>query len=379
MTLLGIRLTILAGKTIPTPPPRAITESISSVTVTHSDEERSGFQIVFQAGRDRANFLDFPQLTNNQFKPNSRVQILVTLGVMPQVLIDGFITDQQLSPSTGAGGSTVTVIGEDISIKMDQKEKNEEHTGLSDDKIATAIIGQYAQYGLVPKVVKPASFDVPNPSERTPTQQATDLKYLKAIAKRHGYIFHIIPGPAPGVNTAYWGPSIRQGVPQKALSHNLGIHSNVDSLKFRYEALKRKTVAGKVQDKFTNQTLPVISLSSLLSNLSSNPPDVTDLLTGRRETYRSKGKSLAQAYAEAQARADETNRDVVLAEGELNALRYGGILQARALVGVRGVGLSYSGNYTVKNVTHTITTKAYKQKFTLAREGLGSATPLVKT
>ncbi|MEL7054167.1 MAG: hypothetical protein AAGM45_20640, partial [Cyanobacteria bacterium J06588_5] len=83
--------------------------------------------------------------------------------------------------------------------------------------------------------------------------------------------------------------------------------------------------------------------------------------------------------AEAQARADETNRDVVLAEGELNALRYGGILQARALVGVRGVGLSYSGNYTVKNVTHTITTKAYKQKFTLAREGLGSATPLVKT
>ena len=69
---------------------------------------------------------------------------------------------------------------------------------------------------------------------------------------------------------------------------------------------------------------------------------------------------------------------MISAEGELNTPRYGSILQARALVGLRGVGLSYSGNYYVKKVTHMITQESYKQRFTLTREGLGAATPLVR-
>ncbi|MEL6854853.1 MAG: hypothetical protein AAFO83_07050 [Cyanobacteria bacterium J06607_13] len=378
MTLLGIRLTLLAGKTIPAPLPRALTESVASVEVTHNDEGRSGFQIVFQVGRDRTNYLDYPHLRNDQLKPFSRVIVVVTLGPFPQVLMDGIITHQQLSPSNQSGGSTLTVTGEDVSIMMDREEKTVEHPAQPEKAIATKIIAQYAQYGLTPKIIPPPTLDTPNPADRIPTQQGTDLSYLKDMARRYDYMFYVSPGPLPGTNTAYWGPSIRQGIPQKALSYNLGPNTNIESLTFQNDALSPTVVAGKVQDRLTGLTLPVVSVASLLPALSGNPPDITSLLTVGRQAYRASGKNIVQAFAQAQAQADATFRDAVTAEGELNALKYGGVLQARALVGLRGVGLSYSGNYYVKKVTHQITHETYKQKFSLAREGTDSAVPLVR-
>ena len=41
-------------------------------------------------------------------------------------------------------------------------------------------------------------------------------------------------------------------------------------------------------------------------------------------------------------------------EGSLDVTRYGGILKARQLVGVRGAGPAFDGLYYVKNVTHKI-------------------------
>jgi len=58
-------------------------------------------------------------------------------------------------------------------------------------------------------------------------------------------------------------------------------------------------------------------------------------------------------------------------------MKYGNILRARKLVGLRGVGISYGGLYYVKNVTHNIKRGEYKQSFTLTREGLVSTVPLV--
>jgi hypothetical protein len=58
-------------------------------------------------------------------------------------------------------------------------------------------------------------------------------------------------------------------------------------------------------------------------------------------------------------------------------LRYGHILKARGLVGVRGAGQAFDGLYFVKNVTHTIKKGEYKQSFTLTRNGLVSTVPSV--
>jgi hypothetical protein len=67
----------------------------------------------------------------------------------------------------------------------------------------------------------------------------------------------------------------------------------------------------------------------------------------------------------------------VTATGTLDVLRYGHILKARGLVGVRGAGLAFDGLYYVKSVTHSIKRGEYKQNFTLTRNGLVSTTPRV--
>jgi hypothetical protein len=66
--------------------------------------------------------------------------------------------------------------------------------------------------------------------------------------------------------------------------------------------------------------------------------------------------------------------DVVTAQGTLDVARYGRLLKARRLVGVRGAGSTYDGHYFVKSVTHTISRGSYKQSFTLSRNALASFT-----
>ena len=258
---------------------------------------------------------------------------------------------------------------------MDREEKSVEHPAQPEMAIALKIIASYARFGLLPVVIPPPILDVPLPIERTPVQQATDLAYLTELARRYNFVFYVEPGPAPLTNTAYWGPPHRPGLPQPALSVNLGQNSNVASIDFQQNALDPTTVQGQVQDRTTNQTVPVRTLAGSRPPLAAQPPDPTAM---QKRSFRESGVTASEAFARAQAATDESLQQVVTASGELDALQYGGILNARGLVGLRGAGFTYDGLYYVKNVTHTIQPGQYHQRFELTREGTGSITPAVR-
>lgn len=373
MSLLGINLTLLIGPTVPLPVPPMVLEAVTSIEVTHSDEGRSGFQVQFTLGRGPGDLLDYKLLMLPLLKPGLRVVIMVTFGAMPQVLMDGIITNQQMASGDQPGTSTLTITGEDVSVMMDKDEKSVEHPAQPEIAIAAKIILSYAQYGLIPLVIPPAFMDIPLPVERTPVQQATDLRYLQQLAERFAYVFFVQPGPVPGTNFAYWGPPKRIGLPQKAISVNMGPDTNA-TISAQNDSLLATVVRGAVQDRQTNQTVPVQTFASLRIPLALSPA-LTSF--ARSTVFRADaGLSVAQAFARAQAQTDASS-DVVTVEGELDALRYGGILQSRNLVGVRGAGFSYDGLYYVKKVKHTISKENYKQAFTLTREGLGSTVPFV--
>jgi hypothetical protein len=374
--LLGIQLTVLIGPFMaPLPAPAFLLEALQTVEVTHTDEERSGFQITFRAARgDLADTLDYKLLTLPLLRPFNRVILLTLVDFIPRVLFDGFITHQQLDPAK----SILTITGEDVSVMMDLAEKSAEHPALNEMGIATKIIVTYKQFGIVPKVVPPPILDLPSPIERTPVQQGTDLAYLKEMAKRFGYVFYIKPGPVPGTNTAYWGPPERLGLPQPALSVNMGHQTNVDSLTFKNDALVPTLVQGLVQDRLTNIPLPVFSLPLppyKLPPLASLPSLITNQPNVSTRQYRESGVTFQEALARAQGTTDAANA-VVTAEGEIDVLRYGNILEARSLVDVRGAGFNYDGVYYVKRVKHLMKIDEYKQQVTLTREGVGPITPV---
>jgi hypothetical protein len=389
MALLGSHLTLLVGPTVPVPAPPQLTEALKSVEVTHQDQGRSGFQLTFQAGRSGpSDLVDYRILLAPLLRPFARVVLVVTFGAVPQVLMDGVITHQQHSPSNEPGASTLTVTGEDVSVMMDLKQKRTPWPAVPEMVIALAIIGSYAQYGLIPDVRPPLTTDVPLPIQRTPVQVGTDLTYLNEMAGRYAFVFYVEPGPVPLVNQAYWGPPIRVGIPQPALSVNLGNETNVDQIGFSFNALAPNTVAFKIQDRdtatqfgfetFASTRIPLSLMPAILVNQPNvRSVDMGVVAAGGETAANPAGLNIMQALARAQALTDSSTDNVVTASGTLDAVRYGRLLQARGLVGLRGAGLTYDGLYYVKSVSHSITKGEYKQRFTITRDGTIANVPAV--
>lgn len=375
MNVISAYCTVLAGPTIPVPLPAQFADAIQSIEVIHSDSH-SGFKIEFAVGRGNLlSALDYPLISSSLVKPFNRVSITVTFNLRPRLLMDGIITHVQLNPSNQPGASTLTVMGKDLSIMMDRNEKVTQHPGENEFAIAEKILNEYDYLDIIPEVIPPPFIDTPSPTERIPVQNCTDLGYLRLLAKRFGYVFYVASGPIPFTNTAYWGPPQRVGIPQSALSVNLGPVSNVKNINFKYDALKPAVIMGQVLDDVSDTDLPVETFASDLPPLALS--GTVDLNVRQEQLNLVGNYNYAQAFAYAQARTNLSRMNVITATGELDSARYGNVLQARSLVGVRGAGFEYDGEYYVKEVTHNLGRGFYTQSFTLTREGVGALAPFV--
>jgi hypothetical protein len=366
---LGIRLILLVGKTVPAPASAQVMEALSRVEVNNDSQRGDGFQISFSVGKDKA--ADYGLLKSGLLDPFNRVVVGVALGPIPEVLIDGIVAHHQVAPGDAPGTSTLTVTGKDLRQVLDLEERNEEYKNQPDSVIFTRIIGGYGQYGLIPQATP--TTDVPIEIQRVPRQHETDLKFIERMAERNGFVFYIEPVTI-GVNRAYFGPEIRAGLPQPALTAGPDFLANVKSLRFSQDALSPESPKGSITEPITKMSIPIPSLPSLrLPPLSSSPAPA------RRKTLLRETANQSPIRAALTALATATNApDAVRGEGELDTVRYGGVLRARGLVGVRGVGLSYGGNYYVRSVKHVIARNAYTQHFTISREGTGTLLPVVR-
>jgi hypothetical protein len=227
---------------------------------------------------------------------------------------------------------------------------------------------------MVPLVIPSFVEDLPIPIDRIPRHQGTDLAYVRRLAAEAGYVFYIDPGPLPGMNTAYWGPEIKVGPPQPALNANMDAHTNVETMTFTFDKEKKELPVVWIHNKETKVPIPIpipdISpLNPPLGLVPPIPPKITFLDdTANMSPISAVMRGLSYA---------STHSDCVFGQGSLDVVRYGRILKARQLVGVRGAGAAYDGLYYVKSVTHNIKRGDYKQSFELVRNGLISTMPKV--
>lgn len=369
----GVYLTLMIGPSVPVPAPQPVMEALQSVQV-NSGKDRSGFQLTFTVGK--TSLLTTVLLPAGYFDPMlTRVVIIATLNGMPNVVMDGIVTRQEMSPSNEPGQSTLTVTGEDLSVLMDVVEVKLVYPGMPEVARINTILSKYAVYGIVPVVIPPPVITTSTPTKEIPTQTGTDLDYIRGLASESGYVFYVEPGPAPLTSIAYFGPDVRLPIPQPALSVNMDWDTNVDSLSFSLDGLAKKLVVITILDPVTRTVpvpIPVPDISILRPPLGARPtppakvqfPDDMDGLEPDEAAKRAFGLTF-------------DNSDAISGTGSLNVMRYGSILRSRMLVGVRGAGLAYDGLYYVNSVTHNIKRGEYKQSFTLSRDGLGSLTPVV--
>src|SRR4029077_2184772 len=191
---------------------------------------------------------------------------------------------------------------------------------------------------------------------------------------------YIAAGPVAGTNTAYWGPQVKIGPVQRALSGDMDAYTNVESLQFSFEQDKCKIplVYTYVQEIGVSIPVPIPPINPLQPPLGAIPPIPTNLLPPDLVSFRDdlSKVTIPQAVMMGLAAGAESS-EVVTCQGSLDVTRYGGVLNARQLVGMRGAGPAFDGLYYVKGVTHKIKRGEYKQDFTLTRNGLVSTVPTV--
>ena len=370
--LKGVQLSLMIGPVVPIPAPKVVMEALTSVEVTTS-ERGTAFQLTFSLS-NRSPLQTLFLIAGSGPILFLRVIIAVTLKGSPTVLADGVITDHQVVGGSDDTHSNLVITGEDISVLMNQQD----FSGFpfpatpAEGRVAL-LLAKYAIFGVVPLIVPSVFVHVPLPTGNIPGQRGTDLAYIRSLAAKAGYVFYIDPGPAPGVNVAYWGPQVKVGVPQPALNVDMDAHTNVQNLSFRFDSQKNKIPTVYLYNELTKVVIPIPipPITPLSPPLGLIPPIPTSLADLKPVADNLSKLAPVQAILIGMAKAAKY-QEAVTGQGTLDVVRYGKVLQARRLVGVRGVGPAFDGLHYVSQVKHMIKRGSYTQSFNLSRNGLVS-------
>lgn len=368
-TLKGVTLTLLMGPVAVAPAPVAVIEALESAQVTTAVGQRSGFQLVFTYSKTSP--IATVLLPAGYFDPMIRVILVATLNGIPEVLADGPIIRQDVSASDKPGENRLTLTGDDISGYMDLIE----WTGLPYMAMpafarVAVMMAKYAMFGVIPLTIPPLFQSISIPTDKYSAQKGTDFQYATLLAAEAAHEFYIIPGPFPGTNTAYWGPTIRTGLPQPALTVDMDHAGNIDSLSFSADGNASELQISHYKQSGFSIPVPSLDISILKPPLAARPLAPTKIrrIAGERK----KLPEILMSTLGGSGKADP-----VSASGSLDVTRYGRPMAARSLVGVRGGGLAHDGLWFVRSVTSTLGRGTWKQSFQLSREGLVSNMPVV--
>ena len=366
--LKGVSLTLYSGAVTTSPVSLEVIDALESVEVTSATEGASGFQLSFTLNNRSPLHNDF--LIQAGTNPLMRMIIVANINSTQEVMMDGVITNHQVSAGSQPGESILAMTGEDLSRVMDLIDfSGFPFPAMPANARVVAIIAKYAMFGIIPAVVPSPYLDVVLPTTMIPAQEGTDFQYIQLLAKKAGYVFYIDPGPRRGMSKAYWGPPINWGKEQPALNVDMDSHRNVESLNMSFDTADATMPVVYIHNKLTKFPIPVPipKINPLRKPMGRVPPSITQFTPMRDTAKLPFVNALLLGLAEAAKSAD-----AVRASGSLDVARYGRILKARALVGVRGAGMAFDGLYFVKSVTSTFKRGEFKQSFELSRNALVS-------
>jgi hypothetical protein len=367
MLLSGVNLTLMIGPAEPFPVSQDVLDALTSVEVRSNSEGSSGFTLNFKINKNSP-LLTLFLIGGGTPIPLVRVVLYVTMNAAPTILVDGVMVNHQMSPGGAGESPTLSIIGEDLTKIMDYIDfTGIPYPAMPPEARVLIILAKYAVFGVIPVIIPSIMLDVPIPVDRIPLQQGTDLSYVRKLASDVGYTFFNKAGPAPGASIAYWGPDVKVGIPQSALNIDMDAQTNVEGMSFSFNADAGTLPFVYIQEQFSKAPIliPIPDVTPLSPPLGAIPPIPKQFPIMENTANLSPIQAVLLGMAEAAKKAD-----AVTAQGTLDVLRYGSVLESRGLVGVRGAGSPFDGLYYVKSVKSEIKRGEFKQSFMLARNGL---------
>ncbi|HEY1966124.1 MAG TPA: hypothetical protein VGG59_14385, partial [Acidobacteriaceae bacterium] len=172
--LKSVQLTLMMGPILPVTVPRVVLDALAEVEVKVEDVGQSGFQLVFSIDKQSPLQILF-LLTGGMPLLFMRVILVATVNGVANVLIDGVITNNQISPGDKGSNSTLTITGKDLTALMDQSDWSGFPFPACPAEARVAIIlAKYALFGMIPLIIPSVMINIPLPIDQIPGQQGTD-------------------------------------------------------------------------------------------------------------------------------------------------------------------------------------------------------------
>ncbi|MHC4308366.1 MAG: phage late control D family protein [Planctomycetota bacterium] len=293
------------------------------------------------------------------FEPWNEFKIEADFGDYEEEIMRGFVKTVKADTPEQMGEAKVTVTCQDETMLLDRehtrKIRSREDETKTDGKIAQEIAGE--------NNLKVESED--GLSNLTLNQDSTNIQLLRDRAEANGFEFYTREGKL------YMKPPQLDEDPQASIMVYAGARTNCLRFSVTHDGHRPDKVgvmrAPETGTVMENETLtPDLTLLGKKVATSEN----AGLVPFVWQMQRPAGGSMEEAKARAQAKANE-NAWKVKADGELDGSLYGHVLMTHKLVGVYGVGETYSGLYYVDTVSHTFDQNGYRQSFKLLRNATG--------
>ena len=185
------------------PVPNAVYNAVAQLEVEESSDQPGTLLLQLPANRTSAGDLQF--VGDGTFEPRTNVTLTVTQGAAgspAQCIFDGFVLSWRLHLDRASTSSTIEVWAQDASWLMNVDDQVAEWSGQTDGEVANAI---FAKYGFTPADGNTLN-DSPShtPDGHTLFQRATDLQFLRGLARRGGKLCRVGCTDTPGSRTGYF-------------------------------------------------------------------------------------------------------------------------------------------------------------------------------
>jgi hypothetical protein len=356
-----------------TPVPDAFYDAIIQMEIEESSDQPGTLLLRLPVNRTSAGDLQF--VGDGTFEPMTNVT--VTIGPGPvvrraQCIFDGYVLSWRQHLDRASTSSTIDIGAQDASWLMNIDDHVAEWSGLTDGEVANLI---FSRYGFTPAAGNTSNDSASHLTEgHTLIQRATDLQFLRGLARRGGKLLRVGCTDTPGIRTGYFVIPAVTSRPTATISLLDPNSWEVESLDFDWDVM-RPTEAGASQVDLTRSSKTGTDVTTRASGLA--PLDVRDY-----PTYRGRSSKLLLTTPADVAELSQRTA-AVLAEsgffsrctGEADADRIRTILRVGDVVTILGAGRMQSGNWLVWNVRHTFSLESWKIGFTLVRNAVGPAAP----
>jgi phage protein D len=344
--------------------------ALTSIEVEENADLPDALLLKLAVSRTAEGNLDFPD--DDRLKPFANLAVVATPEDGPDACIfDGYVLSHKVRFESGLTGATLEAWAQDASWLMNLEEKAREWVDVTDADVASSIFGDYG--------IDPAG---DNTNEDSPShtedghslmQRATDIQFLRSLARRNGKLCRVFCTDTPGVRTGYFAAPDLSGSAVATLEPNDPEAPSTGAIEIEWDAT-RPTAVSANQATFTDDSPEGVSGDSSDSGLS--PLDSRGLadFTGKTTTVRL--TTTVDDAGELAMRSRSLLREsewFVQCETETDVGRLGTVLRVGQIVELGGAGSLHSGKYLVWSVRHTITADAHRMKLRLVRNAVGAA------